>query len=62
MQLTSRLSYGWERLLKLKCYSVEVTYMVKLEMNAEEGRSISKAASLVMGSWFHTELWTVVTA
>lgn len=36
--------------------------MVKLEMNAEEGRSTSKAASLVMGSWFHTELWTVVTA
>lgn len=58
----SRLSYGWKRLLKLKCYNVEVTYMVKLEMNAEEGRSTSKAASLVMGSWFHTELWTVVTA
>lgn len=42
--------------------NVEVTYMVKLEMNAEEGRSTSKAASLVIGSWFHTELWTVVTA
>ncbi|TNN65239.1 hypothetical protein EYF80_024528 [Liparis tanakae] len=35
------------------------THMVKLEMKAEEGRSTSKAASLVMGSWFHTELWTV---
>lgn len=38
------------------------TYMVKLEMKAEEGRSTSKAASLVTESWFHTELWTVVTA
>lgn len=40
----------------------ELTHMVKLEMKAVEGRSTSKAASLVMGSWFHTELWTVVTA
>lgn len=40
----------------------ELTHMVKLEMKAEEGRSTSKAASLVTGSWFHTELWTVVTA
>lgn len=38
------------------------TYMEKLEMKAEEGRSTSKAASLVTESWFHTELWTVVTA
>lgn len=38
------------------------TYMVKLEMKAVEGRSTSKAASLVTESWFHTELWTVVTA
>ena len=36
--------------------------MLKLEMNAEEGRSTSNAASLRTGSWFHTELWTVVTA
>ncbi len=38
------------------------TYMVKLEMKAEAGRSTSKAASLMMGSWFHTELWMVITA
>lgn len=41
---------------------VGLTYMVKLEMKAEDGRSTSKAASLVMGSWFQTELWMVVTA
>lgn len=41
---------------------IGLTYMVKLEMKAVEGRSTSKAASLVAASWFHTELWTVVTA
>lgn len=41
---------------------IGLTYMVKLEMKAVEGRSTSKAASLVTASWFHTELWTVVTA
>lgn len=48
------------------CFSTNdenaVTYMEKLEMKAEEGRSTSKAASLMTGSWFHTELWTVVRA
>ena len=32
------------------------TNMLKLEINAAEGRSTSKAASLVVGSWFHTLL------
>lgn len=38
------------------------THMVKLEMKAADGRSTWKAASLVTDSWFHTELWTLVTA
>lgn len=41
-----------------KCH----THMEKLEMKAESGRFTSKAASLVMDSWFHTELVTVVKA
>lgn len=39
-----------------------VTHMVKLEMNADGVKSTSKAASLVMWSWFHTVLSTVVKA